>query len=705
MAVLIVVLGIVSPASLAANEAEERVAAARRQNNDTLLVLALADCAYSHWIAEPLRGISEAQEAITLAERIKFPRGKAKALVALGWCHYVRSEYVEAMRASLQAEQASEESGDKATLGLVHQYRGNLFRRVYKDTERSRAEHLRALALMGAPSSLPDSSLLAVLWLDIGVDERMLNKPLASLEYLRKALEFFHEHSDTLNIAVVYGYMGECYGLLEQHNKAQEYFEREIALGKVQNLSRALTFGYGRLAATLNILEQPQSAISAGLASIAAAERSGTRDLLVETYSALATAYRRLGKFEHASEIQLLLTNLQDSLYADKMRNVLTVQQVNFEAEKSASRLAALDKEKNLQNRIVYGLAAIVIVITFAALFAWRSARAEHKALLLIEEKNRNITQQAMELEALNAQFITANEEIERQLTIQAEQSQQLEISQTEIRQVSDDLVLANQQLSTTNTELALERQALEVANKELSYKNQALAEAEQFRLNMLSTVSHDLKNPINSVIGLTSVLLDNPDHDERTQEILRYINDSAERMGALVRDLLDTAARGAGKITLNRMPTEIADITSGVLAHYIHAAERKKQTIIFRQHEELWVNGDVQRLFQVFDNLVSNAIKYSPLGGTIWITLKKHDGKVLFCIQDEGEGFSDADKLKAFAFFQKLSAQPTGGESSSGIGLAIVQQIVHLHGGNVRIESELGKGATMIVELPLLEG
>jgi signal transduction histidine kinase len=356
------------------------------------------------------------------------------------------------------------------------------------------------------------------------------------------------------------------------------------------------------------------------------------------------------------------------------------------------------------------GFTVELLLMSFALAYRIRILQQERQSALLenerlVQEQNRILEQKVhertMALEDANLQLAAANEEIQRQLEVQTEQAHHIELSNTELQETSDNLALVNHELLELNEQLSGQKE-------ELQAKNQALADAEQFRLNMLSIVSHDLKNPISAITGLASVLLDNQGFDERTKEMLYYIADSGERMSALVRDLLDTAARSSTHIALVLAPTELKDITAGVLAHHIHASERKRQRLIFTSHEEVWVNGDVKRLFQVFDNLVSNAVKYSPEGGTIWVSVSKiltqTEKKALWSVRDEGAGFTEEDKTKAFGFFQKLSAEPTGGESSSGVGLAIARQIVDLHGGTIRIESKAGQGATMIVELPLLQ-
>jgi signal transduction histidine kinase len=111
-------------------------------------------------------------------------------------------------------------------------------------------------------------------------------------------------------------------------------------------------------------------------------------------------------------------------------------------------------------------------------------------------------------------------------------------------------------------------------------------------------------------------------------------------------------------------------------------------------------VMADFERLREAMDNVVSNAVKYSPLDQPIHISLEKADRKVRFLVRDEGPGLTRDDKKRLFGRFQRLSAQPTGGESSNGLGLSIVKQIIELHGGNVSAKSRVGRGTTFIIEL-----
>ena len=140
---------------------------------------------------------------------------------------------------------------------------------------------------------------------------------------------------------------------------------------------------------------------------------------------------------------------------------------------------------------------------------------------------------------------------------------------------------------------------------------------------------------------------------------------------------------------------------TSGILQPQ---AEAKKQRIHAIAEEGCLVEGDEDWLRQVLENLLGNAIKYSPERRSIFMSVRKGDGVLRLEVRDEGPGLTDDDKAKVFGRFQRLSARPTGGESSTGLGLSIVKQLVERHRGRVWAESKgRGQGATFIVELPAL--
>ncbi len=184
--------------------------------------------------------------------------------------------------------------------------------------------------------------------------------------------------------------------------------------------------------------------------------------------------------------------------------------------------------------------------------------------------------------------------------------------------------------------------------------------------------------------------------------DMLVMINESAESMHRLITDLLESSAAEMGAMTLEFAHVDLSEILRIVIYSNLMAAQVKIQRIE-SCIEDVVINADSRRIQQVIENLISNAIKYSPADKTINARLFQNETSARIEVHDQGQGLTEEDMSKLFGQFQRLSAQPTGGESSTGLGLSIVKQIVELHGGRIWAESA-GKdqGATFIVELPL---
>ncbi|MFQ3596989.1 MAG: tetratricopeptide repeat protein [Chloroherpetonaceae bacterium] len=238
----------------------------------------------------------------------------------------------------------------------------------------------------------------------------------------------------------------------------------------------------------------------------------------------------------------------------------------------------------------------------------------------------------------------------------------------------------------------------------ELANALKKVEEANAFKTELLGIAAHDLKNPLQVISGFASLIQEVKTLDE-AQSNARAIERSSERMLKLIKELLETATLDSGKLELSKTPVNVAELLRAVVEHNRPNAEKKSQTIDLDLDESAVADLDLERMREVLDNLVSNAVKYSPVGKRIQVSLVHAEGGVRIAVKDEGQGLTEADKEKLFGKFQRLSARPTGGESSTGLGLSIVKQLVELHGGKVWAESEgKGKGATFFVELPMVE-
>ena len=274
---------------------------------------------------------------------------------------------------------------------------------------------------------------------------------------------------------------------------------------------------------------------------------------------------------------------------------------------------------------------------------------------------------------------------------------------------VAFDNVILYQQLQEANAQLeqrvADRTQELTSANSRLASRWTELQKVNAFKSDILSTVAHDLRNPLGVILGraemLTSMLDPGPETENLVAQI-DHISNAARNLSEMVNDLLSDAMADAMDIKIRKETVNIAALAAEQCAANQPLAAKKNQTLSFAAPGQLNASCDADRLREAIDNLVSNAIKYSPRDSTIQVSVTQQAEDVIISVSDEGPGLSPEDMVRLFGRFQRLSAKPTGGESSTGLGLSIVKRIVNLHGGSVAAESsDSGAGTTFAIRLP----
>jgi signal transduction histidine kinase len=248
------------------------------------------------------------------------------------------------------------------------------------------------------------------------------------------------------------------------------------------------------------------------------------------------------------------------------------------------------------------------------------------------------------------------------------------------------------------------EQATAEKAMLEAEKQREIAERANILKTELLNIVAHDLKSPLITVKMMSKIILDQVDKDSALANYAADIFSTAQRMHNLVNEILESATIENGLLSLNKKPVDISQLAELVVMDNRISAQQKEQKIIFTPSEAILVSADDERLREVMDNLINNAIKYSDLRKGIWVTVSKLDDIARFEVRDEGPGLTEEDNRKVFGKFQKLSAQPTAGEPSAGLGLSIVKQLIEMHGGKVWVKSEFGKGSTFVIELPIIK-
>ena len=227
--------------------------------------------------------------------------------------------------------------------------------------------------------------------------------------------------------------------------------------------------------------------------------------------------------------------------------------------------------------------------------------------------------------------------------------------------------------------------------------------ETERMKSDMILTASHDLRNPANLTLGALEMLGQSADNWTPAQ---REIHDLAmigvRRIEALISDLLDLE-RVERRVGLALRECNLIEIARAVVTEYSIPCQSKQQTLTARLPETLpSVRGDSQRLYQVMTNLVSNAVKYTPNGGSITVGLHQEDSQILFEVSDTGYGIPQAAQARIFERFYRAAGSSAIDATGTGLGLALVKTIVEQHGGRVGVTSQVGKGSTFTVSLPV---
>ena len=245
-------------------------------------------------------------------------------------------------------------------------------------------------------------------------------------------------------------------------------------------------------------------------------------------------------------------------------------------------------------------------------------------------------------------------------------------------------------------SELAQQKNKIEQQNMEL----RRLMDMQNKFMGM---AAHDLRNPIASIQSVADLLLMTEialEEDEKT-EFLEDIHNHTEHMLGLLNDLLDVTHIESGKFKMDLIFQELSELLVDAVKRNVRLAKTKGTRVELESVPTGEVLADPNRIRQVMDNLISNAVKYSPPGSLVLVRAIKGENCWRVEVQDEGPGIKQEDRDRLFQDFARLSAKPTGGEKSIGLGLSITRRVIEAHGGSIGVDSEPGNGSVFWFTLP----
>ena len=690
------------------------IALLRTRGSDTGKVALLCEIATALNSHSPAQSLHYGEQAAALAVRLNFEKGLSDALIAQASSYFRLSRYAEVVRQTDSAMQIYEKIGDTAgyanALNLVGNTRRN--QGFYEDALRL---HLRALKLReaiqdrnGQAASLNNlanvyrsqqnySKALEYYRRCMVIDEERGNiegisrttkhignifrkngQTDSALRYLNRAIALAYQIDYLPTVSESMQYIGEIFSDQQLYDSALVYFRQALKiedhLGQKAYFDAALV----QIARTLHRKGSNSEALQYAQYALRLADSIGARPDKCDALLAAAHIYQSLGRFHESSVSFDQYISLNDSITNEASFRQAAALEAQYEMEKKDKEvrlLQANQKEQTvIRNSLIGGIIALFL-LGFVIVLSNLRIRRKHVALQV------------------------ASEEIQRQKEILVQQSLEIQQSNTELNE---------QNRTLENQQDILEDQAreIEIANAALLEKNLQLENLNHEKNEFLGIATHDLKNPLAHIILSVDTVLRYFDrmtvNDVRQQ--IHSIGVVADRMKEIITNLLDINAIEQGGVVLEPIQFDIVPKITAIIEDYTERAAQKNIVIRPVLPAFALLFADEQAITGVLDNLLSNAVKYSPHGKQVFVRVTRNDSAIRIEFQDEGPGISGEDMTKLFGKFARLSARPTGGEHSTGLGLSIVKKMVEAMKGRVWCESELGKGTVFIVELPVIK-
>ena len=679
-----------------------------------------------------------ANKAIELAQKIDYPQGSIEALIHWAWTTLRIGNYPEAEEMFKQALFDSENINYKKGQAQAYNGLGTCYAER-GDYDVALKHHQNSLALM---QEIGDEDGTALAYNNLSSVYYYKGLYAETLKNLLKALKLREDLNDRRGEAAVLGNISLVYDILDENDKAIEMLERSLPLYEQLGNTRGLALNNLNLASLyLEKGQKEKARLSNEIALNLFTSTDNVRGMSF-AMSGLASLYESEGDFQKALELyeKVLILRQGANDRSGIASSLIDMGQANIKLNDHLKALDYLHKGLDMASEIGNSENILSAYESLASVYGmvqeYQQAYKYHvlfKTLedsLNSEENSRSIGRVEAEYAFQNERdslryaqeklSFQMNEELSRQRLIQRgaivglisvmifafvifryyqlkkKANQELAESNAEIQAQNEEIIQQRDQLAEKNEYVEAQREKLKDANNRLM----ALDEEKNM---LMGVVAHDLKSPINQISGLLEITKRSLRKDQRDiHQYMDKIHESAEYAREMITRILNENATDSADLKLDISETNIYSLVEKCVYDFRIEAEKKHIKVNIEHDQGSFIGlVDKNYFLQVVQNLISNAIKFSPFKSLVKVKVEHAEDRIRTSVIDQGPGLSEEDKKKLFRKYQKLSARPTAGESSTGLGLVIAKKFIEAMNGTIWYRSEQGKGSSFMVEVP----
>lgn len=588
------------------------------------------------------------------------------ALVELASVHRRRGDYTTAHSLAQEGRARARDRGDER---LEAEFLFLLGRTCW-----SRGQYPESvecyLQQLGLAEKLHDERLLALGHAGLGSTYLRLGQREEAGRRHARALDHARRCGDPSALTFVLNLYGNYHMAGKSYDRAAELYEESLRLRRSLGHDRGVADTLTNLANVAQAAGDLEGALAQHREALAIYERVGVPRNLALAHSRIASLLRQLRRADES------LAHLRTGLaLAEKLGSQTVL--ASFHRELSLTHEARGELLPALQSERALATANAAVLNERA-----QDRIAELQARYDAEKRDREI------------------ERLQRERTLQADE---LRRRRRENAAIAAGLLLA---VGLGGAVAFAQRQRLRAERRALAATEearQAAVDAAQLKTRLLQIASHDLQAPIALVRTAAASIRQEADGNPAVNRLADAIYADSLRMSGLVHEFLDRAALEAGRLELHLETVDLATLARETAEGFAGLAAGKRQILEFTAPvgAPLRVRADAARLRQIIENLLSNALKFSPAGGLIAVSVEPAGDRVLLAVRDSGPGLAPEDFARLYAPFGQLSAAPTAGEPTHGLGLSIAHELLANQRGTLEVESQPGEGATFRIVLP----